>query len=83
MLGDFCQSYPYVVDCTMVDRNRIMVLVEPEEYTEFEGSDISTQEQVILLQQSKKPVLSRGLSRRSRALMPLIWSIPYILRPAS
>jgi hypothetical protein len=59
MLGDFCRSYPYVVDCSVVDRNGIMVLVEPEEYAKFEGSDISTQEQVIRLQESKKPVLSK------------------------
>jgi len=59
MVGDFCQSYPYVVDCSVVDRNGIMVLVEPEEYAKFEGSDISTQEQIIRLQESKKPILSK------------------------
>jgi hypothetical protein len=35
-----------------------MVLVEPEEYSKFEGSDISSQEQIIRLRESKKPVLS-------------------------
>jgi len=58
MLGDLCRSYPYAVDCAVVDRNGRMVLVEPEEYAEFEGRDISAQEQVIRLRESKKPVLS-------------------------
>ncbi|MDH4230567.1 MAG: cache domain-containing protein [Nitrospirota bacterium] len=58
MLGDLCRSCPYAVDCAVVDRNGRMVLVVPEEYSEFEGSDISAQEQIIRLQKSKKPVLS-------------------------
>ncbi|MEW6601277.1 MAG: cache domain-containing protein [Nitrospirota bacterium] len=58
MLGDLCRSYAYAVDCSVVDRNGRMVLVEPEEYANFESSDISAQEQVIRLRESKKPVLS-------------------------
>ncbi len=58
MLTDLCRSYPYAVDCAVVDRNGKMVLVEPEEYAKFEGSDISKQEQVIRIRESKKPVLS-------------------------
>jgi hypothetical protein len=58
LLGGFCRSHPYAVDCAVVDRNGRMVLVVPEEYAGFEGSDISSQEQVIRLQESKKPVLS-------------------------
>jgi len=59
LLGDLCRSYPYAVDCTVVGRNGKMLLVEPREYAKFEGSDISSQEQVIRLHESKKPVLSR------------------------
>ena len=58
MLGDLCRSYPYAVDCAVVDQNGRMVLVEPAEYTVFEGRDISAQEQIIRLRESKKPVLS-------------------------
>jgi hypothetical protein len=58
MLGDLCRSYPYAIDCAVVDRNARMVLVEPEKYAKFEGSNISAQEQVIRLRKSKKPVLS-------------------------
>src|SRR4030042_36086 len=57
MLGDLCRSYPYAVDCAVVDHNGRMVLVEPAEYAVFEGRDISTQEQIIRLRESKKPVL--------------------------
>ncbi len=59
MLGELCRSYPYTVDCAVVDRNGRMVQVEPEEYSEFEGMDISDQEQMIRLRESKKPVLSK------------------------
>ncbi len=59
MLNDLCRSYRYAVDCAVVDRNGKMVLVVPEEYAKFEGSDISTQEQLIRLRESKKPVLSK------------------------
>jgi hypothetical protein len=58
MLGDLCRRYSYAVDCAVVDRNGGMVLVEPAEYAKFEKSDISSQEQVIRLQKTKKPVLS-------------------------
>jgi hypothetical protein len=60
MLGDLCRSYPYAVDCAYVDRNGRMMLVSPAQYTGFEGSDISRQEQVIRLHESKKPVLSNA-----------------------
>lgn len=58
ILGDLCRSYPYAVDCAFVDQNGRMALVEPAENAGFEGSDISAQEQVIRLRESKKPVLS-------------------------
>ncbi len=58
MLGDLCRSYTYAVDCSFVDRNGKMVIVEPVEFAGYEGSDISAQEQVIRLQKTKRPVLS-------------------------
>ncbi len=60
MLSDLCRSYPYAVDCAIVDRKGRMVLVEPHEYAGFEGSDISAQEQVTRLLRSKGPVLSNA-----------------------
>ena len=58
MIRNLCKSYPYAVDCSVVDSRGKMVLVEPEEYAGFEGSDISAQEQMIRLRESKKPVIS-------------------------
>jgi HK/GC/Chemotaxis protein-like, sensor domain/Cache domain len=55
MLGDLCRSFPYAVDCAVVDRTGRMVLVEPEAFREFEGSDIGAQEQVARLQSTKRP----------------------------
>ncbi|MEJ2696207.1 MAG: cache domain-containing protein [Candidatus Sulfobium sp.] len=57
ILKDLCSSHPYAVDCSAVDPEGTMVVVEPEKYAEFEGSDIGSQEQIIRLHKSKKPVL--------------------------
>jgi uncharacterized protein GlcG (DUF336 family) len=62
MLGDLCRSYPYAVDCAVVDHNGKMAMVEPEEYAKFEGTDISAQEQITRLQESKRPVLSNVIN---------------------
>ncbi len=58
MLAGLCRPYPYAADCSVVDRNGKMVLVEPGAYAEFEGSDISAQEQMVRLRESGKPVMS-------------------------
>ena len=60
MLGDLCRSYVYAVDCAYVDDKGMMVLVGSTKYAGFEGSDVSKQEQVIRLRESKKPVLSNA-----------------------
>jgi hypothetical protein len=60
MLGDLCRSYPYAANCTVIDRNGRIALAGPEKLRDFEGSDISSQEHVIRLRDSKKPVLSKA-----------------------
>ena len=60
ILNDLCQKHPYVVDCCTVDPAGTMVVVEPRAYQEFEGSDISQQEQVVRLHQTQQPVLSHA-----------------------
>ncbi|TAN43344.1 MAG: hypothetical protein EPN25_00775 [Nitrospirae bacterium] len=57
-LGDLCRSYPYAVDCATVDRDGRMLVISPREYAKFEGVDISSQEQVVRLRASGKPVMS-------------------------
>ncbi|OGW36366.1 MAG: hypothetical protein A2Y97_01825 [Nitrospirae bacterium RBG_13_39_12] len=58
ILLDLCASNPYAVDCATVDMNGKMLIIEPEGYRKFEGSDISKQEQVIRIHKTKKPILS-------------------------
>ncbi len=60
ILNDLCEQHAYVVDCCTVDRNGTMLMVEPAAYREFEGSDISQQEQIIRLHQTEQPVLSQA-----------------------
>jgi hypothetical protein len=46
---------PYVIDSAFVDGKGIMKIIEPGQYRQYEGSDISTQEAVIRVQRTKKP----------------------------
>lgn len=58
ILNALWERHAYVVDCCTVDRNGTMLVVEPDAYREFEGSDISGQEQIIRLRETEQPVLS-------------------------
>lgn len=46
---------PYVIDSTFIDSKGIMRFVEPKQYREYEGSDISKQEAVIKMLKTQKP----------------------------
>lgn len=58
ILLTLCKDRPYVVDCSTIDASGKLVAIMPEEYSKFEGSDISAQEQIIKLFQTKQPVFS-------------------------
>jgi len=60
ILLELCQNRPYIVDTCTIDSNGKMVMVEPEEYNKYAGSDISGQEQVIKLLQTRQPVFSHS-----------------------
>jgi hypothetical protein len=49
---------PYVVDCSTVDKNGRLAAIMPEGYKSFEGADISTQEHIEKMFQTKQPVFS-------------------------
>lgn len=51
-----------VVDTCTINSRGIMTTVEPGEFKEYEGSDISQQEQVERLQKTKAPVLSNAFT---------------------
>jgi hypothetical protein len=57
-LRKLCGGFRYAVDCSAVDAKGRMVTVEPSPFRRFEGSDISNQEQVIRMKNSRRPVLS-------------------------
>jgi len=58
VLSGLLQNRPYVVDVCTVGLNGKIMVVEPAAYREFEGYDISDQEQVTRLLRTQKPVLS-------------------------
>ncbi len=59
VLYGLCSANPEIIDCAAVDPKGIMVTVEPGEYKNVEGADISAQEQVAELHRTQKPVLSK------------------------
>jgi hypothetical protein len=59
ILNNLCGVVPYAVDCATVDLKGRMVTVEPAGYRQFEGSDISGQEQIVLIQKSRRPAMSK------------------------
>jgi hypothetical protein len=58
VIADLAGSSPYAVDCSFIDAKGIMAIVEPGEYKKYEGSDVSGQEQMILLRRTRRPVMS-------------------------
>ena len=46
---------PYVVDSAFIDGKGIMKIIEPGQYRQYEGADISKQEAVVQMQRTKKP----------------------------
>jgi len=57
-LTKLCNDFDYAVDCAAVDLNGKMVTIEPAPFRQFEGKDISSQEQIQRIMKTGKPVLS-------------------------
>ena len=53
-----CRDRPYIVDCSTLNPAGRLVTIMPEEYSKFEGSDVSTQEQIVRMFQTRQPVFS-------------------------
>jgi len=58
ILLQLSQTNPAVIDCAFVNPEGIMKMVEPKTYKKSEGRDISSQEQMKKLRETKKPVAS-------------------------
>ncbi len=59
ILLKLCEDNPAAIDCAAVDLAGRMVTLEPEPFKEFEGTDISYQEQVQRLHRTKRPAMSQ------------------------
>jgi hypothetical protein len=57
-LTKLCNNFDYAVDCATVDLQGKMITIEPAPYRQFEGKDISAQEQVKRVIKSGRPVMS-------------------------
>lgn len=60
ILLDLYNAHPLVVDCSTTNQVGRLVTIMPQEYSKFEGSDISTQEHVVKLFQTRQPILSHS-----------------------
>ncbi|MDD5084786.1 MAG: hypothetical protein PHE61_01940 [Candidatus Omnitrophica bacterium] len=58
ILGDLYKKVPYVINCAALDASGKISAVEPKDYASVEGSDVSEQEHVIKLHETKEPVFS-------------------------
>lgn len=59
ILRGLCGAGPWVIDCCTVDAEGTIVAVEPARHADAVGADISGQEQVTRLHETKAPVMSR------------------------
>lgn len=51
---------PNIVDAAFIDSQGILRQIEPSDYKNFEGSDISSQEHIITMRKTPQPLLSGG-----------------------
>lgn len=59
ILNELMADRPYIVDCSIINLDGELAIMEPASYREYEGSDVSGQDQVIQLFLYEKPVLSQ------------------------
>ncbi len=58
ILTSLVASDSFIVNAATIDKNDVIVAVEPAKYSSIEGADISDQEQSIRLQKTMRPVMS-------------------------
>lgn len=61
ILQELYEMNPYAYDCAIINDKGIIIQVAPEKEKAIIGADISKQEQVIRLHESKKPVFSLAI----------------------
>ena len=76
ILNGLCSKYPFMIDCLTADAAGKMVTVAPDEYSTYEGSDISTQDVTVKFNETKKPLLSQMFPAvEGMDAVVLIWPI--------
>ena len=58
VVAGMCIPRPGVIDCSAIDSQGVMRIVEPEAYRGFEGADVSGQEQFQQARRTGEPLLS-------------------------
>lgn len=61
ILQQLFEDTPHAYNCVTVDKDGIIVSVAPDRYKEVLGQDISSQEQILRLHKTRRPVLSRAI----------------------
>ncbi|MFW5730369.1 MAG: hypothetical protein ACOCV7_01865, partial [Desulfonatronovibrionaceae bacterium] len=61
ILQQLFEDNPHAYNCVTVDQDGIIVNAAPEQYEHVVGQDISSQEQIIRLQDTRRPVLSQAI----------------------
>lgn len=60
LLSSVLDGSPNIIDAVYVDTKGIIRQIEPSDYKNFEGSDISSQEHIITMLKDPQPLLSGG-----------------------
>jgi hypothetical protein len=58
VLDNLVASSPYIINAATVDKNGVIVAAGPSEYRRIEGMYVGDQDQMIMLQQTRRPVMS-------------------------
>jgi hypothetical protein len=58
ILTNLAESNSLIVDAVTSDTNGVILAVEPSQYSNIEGEDISSQEHIIQMRQTMRPVMS-------------------------
>jgi hypothetical protein len=59
ILNELCSKHPFIIDSCTADIAGKMITVAPEAYSNYEGSDISTQDPTVKFKETKEPMLSQ------------------------
>ncbi|HRP02364.1 MAG TPA: hypothetical protein PLE30_06930 [Candidatus Kapabacteria bacterium] len=74
----FVDDYDYIDEALIMSDKGILNLIEPAKYKESEGTDVSSQEQIVRLIKEKKPVTSK-IFKVVEGYYSIVYIIPVIV----